>query len=67
MSKKNLKKRLDQHLRNRNIDKNDARKDLPVSLLKPELVPLRGSIHISSSRIAPREYVDRIFSKIRFS
>lgn len=58
--------RLKKHLQNKNIDVLDDRNDLPVGLVRNEMVPLRGSIHISSGRVAKRSDIDKKFSKIKF-
>tara|TARA_R110001592_G_scaffold344464_1_gene635691 strand:+ start:6166 stop:6366 length:201 start_codon:yes stop_codon:yes gene_type:complete len=59
--------KLKKHLQNKSINVLDDRNDLPIGLVRNEMVPLRGSIHISSGRIARRSDIDKKFSKIKFA
>lgn len=66
MNKDHLKQRLLKHLEKRGINPSEDRNDLPVGLVRDEIVPLRGSVHISSGNIALRKDVERLFKKVKF-
>lgn len=53
------KSSLAEYLKKNNIDPSDNRDDLPCGMIYSELVPIRGSVHISSGRVISREYVDK--------
>lgn len=59
--------RLKQTLDEKGIDPCDERTDLPSSLVREDISPIRGSIHISTGRVISRIESDEMFSKVDFA
>ena len=59
-----LDDRLEKYLEKNNIDPMDERSDLPMGMSNQDLVPIRGTVHISTGRIVSREEVDRKFKEL---
>lgn len=56
-----------QHLRKRNIDRNDERADLPARVVDGDGLRVRGSVHLACGAVASRKDTNRRFAKLRFA
>ena len=59
--------RLRDYLKRNNIDPLDEREDLPCGLVRNDIVPIRGSIHIATGRVISRKSIDKLFKKVKFA
>jgi len=49
------------HLRENDIDPLATRDDLPVGVIYPKKVPIRGSVHSSSGKVISRKKINWFF------
>lgn len=63
----NAMARIRQYLQKRGIWRDEERADLPVQVVEPGAVPVRGSVHLSSGSVVRRSEIDKAFAKIRFA
>lgn len=62
----NARRRLREYMARHHIDPRDERPDLPIGLYRTDIVPLRGSAHIASGRVAKKKDIDALFKRLRF-
>ena len=61
-----VRKRLRAYMNRKNIKPTDERSDLKVDIVRPDVAPVRGSVHISTGRVESRKAVEKRFRTGKF-
>lgn len=63
---RSIRRRLIEHMQRLGIERYCEPDDLPVEVVSPDAVPVRGSMHLATGNLVSRDVIDRQFRKARF-